>query len=77
MNHRERFFATIHNLSVDHPASWLALPVTSAEPSLMKYFGVSNIDQLRNAIDDDTYPIKYSNILILESNKNGKLLYKY
>jgi uroporphyrinogen decarboxylase len=58
MDHRERFFATINNLSVDHPASWLGLPVPSAEPALMKYFGVSNIDQLRNAIDDDIYPIE-------------------
>jgi uroporphyrinogen decarboxylase len=58
MNHRERFFATIHNVSVDHPASWLGLPVPSAEQALMKYFRVSNIDQLRNVIDDDIYPIE-------------------
>jgi len=58
MNHKERFFATIHNLPVDHPASWLGLPVPSAEPALMKHFGVSNLDQLRRAIDDDIYPIE-------------------
>ena len=58
MNHRERFFATILNYSVDHPASWLGLPVPSAEQALMKYFRVSNIDQLRNVIDDDIYPIE-------------------
>ena len=58
MNHRDRFFATIHHQSVDRPASWLGLPVSSAEPALMNYFNVSSIDQLRNTIDDDIYPIE-------------------
>jgi uroporphyrinogen decarboxylase len=58
MNHKERFFATIHHQPVDRPASWLGLPVPSAEPSLKKYFGVNSIDQLRIVIDDDIYPIQ-------------------
>ncbi len=58
MDHKERFFATINYQSVDRPASWLGLPVPSAEPALMNYFNVSGIDQLRNAIDDDIYPIE-------------------
>ena len=58
MNHKDRFYATIHYQPVDRPASWLGLPVPSAEPALMNYFGVSGIDQLRIAIDDDIYPIE-------------------
>ncbi len=58
MNHKDRFFATIHHQPVDRPASWLGLPVPSAEPALKNYFGVTTIDQLRNAIDDDIYPVE-------------------
>ena len=57
MNHKDRFYATIHHNPVDRPASWLGLPIPSAEPALMKYFNVNSIDQLRIAIDDDIYPI--------------------
>lgn len=57
MDHRERFFATINYQPVDRPASWLGLPVPSAEPGLMKFFGVNSIDQLRIIIDDDIYPV--------------------
>ena len=58
MNHKDRFFATIHHLPVDRPASWLGLPVPSAESGLNNYFGVASIDQLRKVIDDDIYPIE-------------------
>lgn len=58
MDHKERFFATINYQPVDRPASWLGLPVPSAEPGLMNYFGVNSIDRLRIAIDDDIYPIE-------------------
>ncbi|MDD4189761.1 MAG: uroporphyrinogen decarboxylase family protein [Mangrovibacterium sp.] len=58
MNHKDRFFATIHYQEVDRPASWLGLPVPSAEPGLMKYFGATNMEQLREVIDDDIYPIE-------------------
>ncbi len=58
MDHKERFFATINYQLVDRPASWLGLPVPSAESGLMNYFGVSSIDSLRIVIDDDIYPIE-------------------
>jgi len=58
MNHKDRFFATIHHQPVDRPASWLGLPVPSAEPALMSYFGVTSIDHLRLVVDDDIYPIE-------------------
>jgi len=58
MNHKDRFFATIHHQSVDRPASWLGLPIPSAESALLSYFGVKSIDKLRESIDDDIYPIE-------------------
>ncbi len=58
MNNRDRFFATIHYQPVDHPSSWMGLPVPSAEPALIKHFGVSGIDELRMLIDDDIYPVE-------------------
>ncbi|MEN6454176.1 MAG: uroporphyrinogen decarboxylase family protein [Prolixibacteraceae bacterium] len=58
MNHKDRFFATIHYQEVDRPASWLGLPVPSAGPGLTKYFGTAGMDQLREVIDDDIYPIE-------------------
>jgi len=58
MNHKDRFYATIHHQPVDRPASWLGLPVPAAEPALLNYFGVHSIDQLRELIDDDIYPIE-------------------
>jgi len=58
MTHKERFFSTIHYQPVDRPASWLGLPDPSAEPTLMKYFGVNSMDDLRTLLDDDLYPIE-------------------
>lgn len=58
MTHRERFFKTISYQPVDRPASWLGLPVPSAEPALFSYFGVGTIDELKKVIDDDIYPIE-------------------
>ena len=58
MDHKDRFYATIHHQPVDRPASWLGLPAPSAEAQLLKYFRVGSIDQLRNVIDDDIYPIE-------------------
>lgn len=58
MDHIERFYATIKYESVDRPASWLGLPVPSAEPALMKYFRVNSIEELRTILDDDIYPIE-------------------
>ena len=58
MNHKDRFFATIHYQPVDRPASWLGLPVPKAEKGLMDYFRVNSMDELRNLLDDDIYPIE-------------------
>lgn len=58
MNHKDRIYATIHHQPVDRPAAWLGLPVPSAEPALMNYFGVNSVDRLREVIDDDIYPIE-------------------
>ena len=51
MNHKDRFYSTIHYQPVDRPASWMGLPVPAAEPALMKYFGVTGMDELRAVID--------------------------
>jgi Uroporphyrinogen-III decarboxylase len=58
MNHLERFYATIERKPVDRPASWLGLPVAEAEKKLFGHFGVSNINELKKAIDDDIYPVE-------------------
>ncbi len=58
MNHKDRFFATMENAPVDRPASWLGLPVPSAEPGLKKHFGVNSMDELKAVLDDDIYPIE-------------------
>ena len=58
MNHKDRFFATISNAPVDRPASWLGLPVPSAEPALLKHFNVDSLEELKQVIDDDIYPIE-------------------
>jgi uroporphyrinogen decarboxylase len=58
MNHKDRFLATIENAPVDRPASWLGLPVPSAEPGLKKYFGVKTMDELKTILDDDIYPVE-------------------
>jgi uroporphyrinogen decarboxylase len=58
MTHKDRFFATIHYEPVDYPASWLGLPAPGAEPGLLKYFGVNNMDELKGIINDDIYPVE-------------------
>lgn len=57
MDHKERFFATVARESVDRPASWLGLPVDSALPALFQYFRVSSVDELKQKLDDDIYPV--------------------
>ncbi len=57
MTHRERFYATLERRPVDRPASWLGMPVTDAYPGLFAHFGVSSLDELKIAIDDDIYPV--------------------
>lgn len=58
LSHRERFYATIKYEETDRPASWLGLPVPSAENALNKYFGVNSVDELKKSIDDDIYPVE-------------------
>jgi uroporphyrinogen decarboxylase len=58
MTHKDRFLATIHYEKADRPASWLGLPVPSAEPGLLKYFGVDSIPELKSILDDDIFPIE-------------------
>lgn len=58
MTHKERFYATINRESIDYPASWLGLPVSSAIPQLLTYFKVNNITELKQKIDDDIYPVE-------------------
>lgn len=58
MTHKERFYATIANQSVDRPASWLGLPASSAQQGLLDYFKVRSMDELKILLDDDIYPIE-------------------
>lgn len=58
MDHMERFIATINREPVDRPASWLGLPAPEAEPALLAHFGVAGMDELREAVDDDLYPVE-------------------
>lgn len=58
MTHKERFFATLRREPVDYPASWLGLPVPDAMPKLYEHFGVSTMQELKEIINDDVYPIE-------------------
>jgi len=58
MLHKDRFFATINYEQPDRPASWLGLPVPSAEPGLLNYFKANSVNDIKEIIDDDIYPIE-------------------
>lgn len=58
MDHKERFYRTIERQEVDYPASWLGLPDPKAVKGLTDYFKVDSIDGLREAIQDDVYPVE-------------------
>lgn len=58
MDHIERFYATIERKPVDRPASWLGLPVPKACDRLHNYFGVNSIEQVKQRIQDDIYPVE-------------------
>ena len=58
MNHLERFYATVERRPVDRPASWLGLPDNAAIPTLLKYFQVSDVQELKAKLDDDIYPVE-------------------
>lgn len=55
---KERFLATVARTEVDRPASWLGLPVPDAVPALLRYFNVNSIDELKQKIGDDIYPVE-------------------
>lgn len=54
----ERFYATIERKPVDRPASWLGLPVPKACDRLFDYFDVNSIEQLKQKLQDDIYPVE-------------------
>ncbi len=58
MDSRERFFGTINNEKVDKPASWMGLPVTAAIPKLLKHFNASTMEEMKEIVDDDIWPVK-------------------
>jgi uroporphyrinogen decarboxylase len=58
MTHKERFLATIERKAVDRPASWLGLPHPHSIPSLLKYFKVSDLNELSVILNDDIYPVE-------------------
>lgn len=58
MLHKDRFFATINYEQPDRPASWLGLPVPSAEQGLLNYFKANSVNDIKEIIDDDIYPIE-------------------
>lgn len=58
MNRIERFYATIERKPVDRPASWLGLPLPEACERLFSYFKISDINQLKQKLEDDIYPVE-------------------
>jgi uroporphyrinogen decarboxylase len=58
MDSLERFYATIERKPVDRPACWLGLPTPEASRRLLHYFKVKDIDELKEVLDDDIYPIE-------------------
>ena len=58
MTHKERFHATVERRPVDRPACWLGLPVTDSLPGLFEYFNVNDVTGVRNAVNDDVYPVE-------------------
>lgn len=57
MQKKERFYATIERKETDRPASWLGMPVSEATGSLLQYFNVSNITELKKKLNDDIFPV--------------------
>jgi uroporphyrinogen decarboxylase len=58
MQHIERFYATIERKEVDRPACWLGLPDPKAMEPLFRHFGVNNLLELKQKIDDDIFPVE-------------------
>ena len=58
MTPKERFYATVNNKPVDHPATWLGLPTPEAIPKLLEYFKVGSIAELKTKFKDDVWPVE-------------------
>lgn len=58
MNHIERFYLTVERKPVDRLASWLGLPDKKACKGLYEHFSVRSIDELKEKVDDDIYPVE-------------------
>lgn len=58
MNRFDRFYRTTDRKPIDSPASWLGLPVPSAEENLFRHFGVKSVTELKNLIQDDLFPVE-------------------
>ncbi len=57
MTHIERFYNTVNRKKTDRPAWWLGIPVEASHNELFKYFKVSNINELKQAINDDIWDV--------------------
>ena len=58
MTSRQRFMDTLARLKVDRPASWVGMPDPKSLPALQKFFGVKDMPGLKNALDDDAWPVE-------------------
>ncbi len=58
MTKKERTLATIARQQVDRPAKWLGIPTPDALPALFQEFGVSNVYELKKAVDDDIWDVE-------------------
>jgi len=58
MTHVERFLATLDRRPVDRPAWWLGMPTQEAVPALLAHFAVADMVGLKQALDDDVWPLE-------------------
>jgi uroporphyrinogen decarboxylase len=58
MTHQERFLIALERRPVDRLASWLGIRATAALPQLLSHFQVAGMAGLKQAIDDDVWPME-------------------
>jgi len=58
MDHLARFYATVSLQAVDRPCTWLGIPDADAQRRLFDYFGVANMGELIERLDDDLVPVE-------------------
>ena len=58
MTHLERFLGTLGREPVDRPAWWLGMPTRDALPGLLVHFGAADMGQLKQALEDDVWPVE-------------------